>query len=96
MNKKIASKLKAQYLCGIITEAQYHEALMTGGPNRFDPSGKAAPYSPPETRGPHELGEVHAVIYGGELILSSKDAMVHIKLRQDQIEEILTDLGEKY
>jgi ABC-type Na+ transport system ATPase subunit NatA len=93
MNKKIASKLKAQYLCGIITEAQYHEALMTGGPNRFDPSGKAAPYS---SHGTHELGEVHAVIHGGELILSSKGAMVHIKLRQDQIEEILTDLGEKY
>jgi hypothetical protein len=66
---------------------------MTGGPNRFDPTGKAAPYSPPETRGPHELGDVHAVIYGGELILSSKGAMVHIKLRQDQIEDTLSQLG---
>jgi hypothetical protein len=90
MNKKIASKLKAQYLCGIITEAQYHEALMPGGPNRFDPTGKAAPYSP---HGTHELGDVHAVIHGGQLILSSHGAMVNIALKPDQIEELLTNLG---
>jgi len=93
MNKKIASKLKAQYLCGIITEAQYHEALMTGGPNRFDPSGKEGS---PSRYGTRELGDVHAVIHGGQLILSSKGAMVQIVLEPQQIEEILANLGEKY
>lgn len=93
MNKKIASKLKAQYLCGIITEAQYHEALMPGGPNRFDSTGKASSDSP---YGNHELGNVHATIHGSELILSSKGAVVQIVLKPDQIEEILANLGQKY
>jgi hypothetical protein len=32
MNKKMKSKLYAQYLCGIITEAQFHEEL--GAPSQ--------------------------------------------------------------
>lgn len=44
---------------------------MSGGPNRFDPTGKAAPHSP---YGTHELGDVHAVIHGGQLVLSSQQA----------------------
>ena len=31
MKSNFKSKLKAQYLCGMITEAQYHEALRPSG-----------------------------------------------------------------
>ena len=89
MSKMKKNNLLAQYLCGIITESQYHEALMPGGPERFDTTGKAKLGN----RGTYELGEVHAVIHGRSLYLSAKGAHVQIFLDDEQIDEILNSLG---
>ena len=90
MKSNFKSKLKAQYLCGIITEAQYHEVLMSGGPKQFDTSGKGAS---PSGQGNHDIGDVHAQIHGSNLILSATSQHIYIELTPHQIEDTLSQLG---
>jgi hypothetical protein len=92
MKSNFKSKLKAQYLCGIITEAQYHEVLMSGGPKQFDTSGKGLG-GPKSNQGNHDIGDVHAQIHGSNLILSATSQHIYIELTPHQIEDALSQLG---